>query len=148
MATIRDLLRKARRAFGKPDERETLRAEGIVVGEAIRITPEQLMADLEAVEDDDRPYVLVTIAVKPGESARRDELEDLLTEYVESSGIGSWSGGGDGSAGDQEFFDVSFTVENVKEAAAAIWNKLAELGVQDDATISASDGTTFGQRRL
>lgn len=57
----------------------------------------------------------------------RDPFDDALSKYVAEAGIGEWADGGQGSIGDEAFFDISSTVRDVASAIELIRAKVKEL---------------------
>lgn len=110
---LRKILRRAEQTFR--DERVTgeLQQEGIFVGEARQPDRDRLLAELERDDEDESPSILLT--VNTGEAAVEDRgwFEDPVADYVETEGLGTWLGGGQGSIADRHFFDVSFSVNNI-----------------------------------
>jgi len=110
-----------------------------------QMTGPEFLAMLEDTPDDDRPSVTIT-CYRADTSATREEVEDSLATLLESSAMGEWIGGGQGSIGDRDFFDVTFVVTDLATAIPAVLDQLRRLQVGDQTTVEASDGTTHTLR--
>lgn len=140
-ASKRAILRNAEAVFGKPARRRNLAEEGIRLGEARSLTPEERVALVADDESPSTPAITVTCYCADTPVADRSEVEEPLAEYVEEVGIGDWVGSGQGSIGSRLFFDVTFTVHDLSSAVPLLQAKLKELGVGAGTELSCSDGS-------
>lgn len=139
LPNLRKILRRAESASEHPEERLELEQEGIFIGEEEEVDREALLAELEG--EDAGSALSVTVTVASGNSAvsDRDNIEEPLSEFVEGSGIGVWVGSGQGSIGEQHFFDVTFEVEDPTQAASQIRSFLDSRFPGLEITIRSSD---------
>ena len=99
----------------------------------------ELLAEEEG-NGDDRATVHVTVYFDDTPVKDRAVIEDPLSDYVESTGLGEWVGSGQGDLGEGPFFDVTFAVEDLEAALAALRKKLVELGAGPKTELSSRDG--------
>lgn len=138
---LRKVLRRAERAFGDPSLENELAADGITLGPEEDVNLSDLLSDTDDAEAS-QPSVTVTVFIAQGDVADvRAGIEDALVEDLERSGVGRWLGGGQGSIGDDHFFDVSFAVQDPQSAVAAIRTTLERLSVRGRVEITGSDGS-------
>jgi len=142
-AARRRLMRAAERAVGHPDPTAAAKAAGVTLGEPIALTPDDLEAALEAEQELHPVSVGITVFFADTPVADRGLIEDPLADFLETLDLGEWLGSGQGSIGDEAFFDMSFAVNGLDAALPIILRKLRELGAGPSTELHTSDGRTF-----
>ncbi len=142
----REILRRAEAAFDDPYAQARLAEEGIHLGEEEKLSPRDLLNLLADDEVGDLPSVTVTVYFGDTPIRDRSEIEEPLSSSLEAAGLGGWTGSGQGRIGDDSFFDVTFTVQDLEDALPFLRRKLVELGAGPRTELSTSDGRTLGLR--
>ncbi|HOX06351.1 MAG TPA: hypothetical protein PK280_08115 [Planctomycetota bacterium] len=139
----REILRRAAEAIGDPEAKAKLEKEGISLGPPISLSGPDFLKQMEAQAPDAKPWVTLTVCANGVSVPSRSAIEGPLSVFIEEAGIGKWSGSGQGTFGNQAFFDVSYEVADISTAIPLIQGKLKELGVGEGAELSTSDGKTY-----
>ncbi len=142
-AARRRFMRLAERALVHPEALAAAEAGGVTLGEPITLTPEDLEAEIEAEEALHPVSVGITVFFADTPVADRGSIEDPLADFLESHDLGEWLGSGQGSIGDEAFFDMSFAVNGLDVALPIILRKLRELGAGPSTELHTSDGRTL-----
>jgi hypothetical protein len=142
-AARRRVMRAAERAFVHPHAPAAPEIEGVTLGEPITLSPDDLEAELEADREVHPISVGITVFFADTPVEDRGAVEDPLADFLETHDLGEWLGSGQGSFGDEAFFDMSFAVNGLEAAVPILLRKLRALGAGPRTELRTSDDRTF-----
>jgi hypothetical protein len=137
----RKILRRALDAQGDPDAETALTKDGIVVGEEIEMPGPEFLALLDENDDEGPDSITVTVYRDETPIGDREDIEGPLLEFVESEGLGKWTGSGGGNIGGRRFCDVTLAVHDLGVALSKLRTELLRLGAGPATELDCSDGT-------
>jgi hypothetical protein len=142
----RVILRRAEASLTGPAGESELRQQGITIGEEQTFSGPEFLRLLAESDEPKTSSVTITVYLSDSPGAERYAFEDSLSDLLDAKGLGEWVGGGDGSLGGDDFFDITYTVTTIAAAVPVIQQHLESLGAGPRTRLSTSDGGELGLR--